>query len=259
MESMNQWKPLDYDRKLGFVSEYGKDLLSLLNPQKHETILDLGCGTGDLTSEIAASGAEVIGLDASSAMIERARAKYPEISFRTGDAQRFDTDRLYDAVFSNAALHWMKNAENAAQSVIQALKPGGRFVAEFGGAGNVGAIVRAIVGVLTRDYGIDAAARNPWYFPTPAEYAALLERQGFIVRLLVYFDRPTKLPDGQKGMLSWLSQFGGPFFAGLTAEQIGDACGKISREVLGSLWKDGAVYADYKRLRVVAEKPAAAN
>ncbi|MWV46757.1 methyltransferase domain-containing protein [Paenibacillus sp. HJL G12] len=259
MESHNQWQPLSYDQKLGFVSEYGKGLVTLLNPVQGEMILDLGCGTGDLTYEISQSGAKVIGMDASAEMIGRAREKYPEIEFFIGDAQHFEIQSQVDAVFSNAALHWMKNAPGAVECVWNALNPGGRFIAEFGGAHNVSTIVNAITDVLTGDYGMDAAARNPWYFPSPAEYASLLEQQGFIVRLMCYFDRPTRLQDGQDGMLSWLAQFGDDFFRGMEPEEIRKTCLKIGEKVRGTLWHDGAIYADYKRLRVIAEKPATSS
>lgn len=255
MDSKNQWQPDSYDQKLGFVSEYGKDLLSLLNPGEHEVILDLGCGTGDLTRDIARTGAKVLGMDASAEMIARAKEKYPEMVFQVGDAQCFSLEIPCDAVFSNAALHWMRDAGGVVRSVWNALKPGGRFIAEFGGAGNVGTIVQAITEVLTAEYGIDAEARNPWYFPSPGEYSSLLEQQGFVVRLLYYFDRPTRLQDGRDGMLSWLAQFGDDFFQGLKPEEIQEACRKIGTKVQGDLWRDGAIYADYKRLRVVAEKP----
>lgn len=255
MDSLNQWQPLSYDQKLGFVSEYGKDLLSLLNPRKDELILDLGCGTGDLTYEISRSGAKVVGMDASAEMIGHAREKYPSLEFRIDDAQKFRLDSRCDAVFSNATLHWMKDAEGVARSVWNALKPGGRFIAEFGGADNVSNIVNAITDVLTAEYGINAAARNPWYFPSPGEYSSLLERQGFTIRLVYYFERPTRLHDGQDGMLSWLAQFGDDFFLGLSPDEIREACIRIGEKVHGNLWRDGAIHADYKRLRIAAEKP----
>lgn len=256
MKSINQWQPDDYDRQLGFVSEYGKDVLALLKPQRHETILDLGCGTGDLTHDISRSGARVIGMDASADMVRRAEEKFPGIDFRIGDAQRFDLDVAFDAVFSNAAFHWMKDAEGVLRSVWHALKPGGRLVAEFGGKDNVRAIVNAMTEVLTAEYGIDAASRNPWYFPSPAEYTLLLERQGYTVRLVHYFDRPTKLQGGFEGLLGWLAQFGDDFFQGLSPEQIRAACVRISEKAMGSLSADGVVHADYRRLRIIAEKPA---
>lgn len=255
MSSINQWQPEDYDQKLGFVSEYGKEIVTLLNPQKNELILDLGCGTGDLTYEISRSGAKIHGVDASADMIRKAQDKYPSLHFDIADGQQFHTEVLYDAVFSNAALHWMKDANGVIQSVCHALRPGGRFVAEFGGKDNVKTIVDAMIDVLTEEYGIDAAARNPWYFPSIGEYCVLLERQGFTVRLAHYFNRPTKLQDGEQGLLSWLAQFGDDFFQGFTAGEISHICRIVSRRVNSKLWHDDAVYADYKRIRVIAEKP----
>lgn len=118
------WKAHDYDRQLSFVSAYGKGVVELLAPQPGERILDLGCGTGDLANEISASGAHVTGMDDSAEMIERAKSKYPGLTFLAGDGENFDTESPYDAVFSNAALHWMKDAGGVVRSVYGALKPG---------------------------------------------------------------------------------------------------------------------------------------
>lgn len=255
MNSIHQWLPDSYDRKLGFVSGYGKDLIGLLEPAGHESILDLGCGTGDLTYEIAQCGASVTGMDSSRKMIEKAAAKFPGIRFILGDGQSFQTDAEYDAVFSNAALHWMKDAAQVAQGVWNALKPGGRLVAEFGGQGNVDTIIQAIGEVLAEDYGINADDRHPWYFPSIGEYSSLLEEQGFIVRLGHHFDRPTKLQDGEQGIEQWLANFAGDFFRGFTAEETAATCSRIRSIVAPKLWKDGSVYADYKRLRIIAYKP----
>ncbi|MEK3884555.1 methyltransferase domain-containing protein [Paenibacillus sp. PL2-23] len=255
MNSMNQWQPDEYDHQLGFISEYGMELLDWLQPKRGESILDLGCGTGDLTFEIAQSGASVMGMDASVDMIRRAKEKIPDILFHVGDGQQFNVDIPMDAVFSNAAFHWMKDAEGVLHSVWQALKPGGRLVAEFGGKDNVKAIVNAMTDVLTAQYGIDAASRNPWFFPSLAQYCQLLESQGFTVRAAHYFERPTRLPEGRAGMLGWLAQFGDDFFQGLSQDEIHAACSRISDKAMETLSKGDEVYADYRRLRVIAEKP----
>ncbi|WP_145049883.1 MULTISPECIES: class I SAM-dependent methyltransferase [Paenibacillus] len=255
MQSLNQWKADEYDNKLAFVSGYGKNLISWLQPKKGEYILDLGCGTGDLTHEISLYEVEIVGIDASSDMIRRARDKYPHLEFREGDAHHFETNRLFDAVFSNAALHWMRDPQLVVRSIWNALKPGGRFVAEFGGKGNVAIIVHALEEVIERSKGMDASARNPWYFPTIGEYSSLLEKQGFMVRQAYHYDRPTKLSDGEQGIEGWLSQFGGDYFQGLNTEQIQEICLETSKRVVPQLWKEDAIYADYKRLRVEAVKP----
>jgi len=255
MKSINLWQADDYDHKLAFVSGYGKSIISWLQPQKGERILDLGCGTGDLTHEIAMSQAEVVGMDASPNMIQRARKKFPEITFVEGDGHRFEASKPYDAIFSNAALHWMKNPGLVVESIWKALKPGGRLVAEFGGKGNVQTIVNALEAVLEQKTGIHAADRNPWYFPTIGEYSSILEERGFLVRQAYHYDRPTQLQDGEKGIEVWLAHFGGDYFAGLSKELIEEVCLETSKIVLPKLWIDDAIYADYKRLRVEAVKP----
>lgn len=252
--SEQAWKAYDYDRQLSFVSAYGKGVVELLAPQPGERILDLGCGTGDLAYEISATGAYVTGMDYSAEMIERAKSKYPGLSFLTGDGENFETEKPYDAVFSNAALHWMKDAAGVVRSVHGALKPGGRFVAEFGGKGNIDGIYQALKTVFADHYGIDADTRNPWYFPSLGQYASLLESQGFRVHIAHHFDRPTKLPEGKDGMKYWLQHFSDHFFAGFSAGEKDKAIARISQAAQTTLWHEDAFYADYRRLRVFAEK-----
>ncbi|WP_282937041.1 class I SAM-dependent methyltransferase [Paenibacillus sp. RC67] len=250
-ENRQQWNASFYDTKIGFVSRLGKGGVELLAPRPGERILDLGCGTGDLADEIARLGADCRGIDSSQEMVDQARSKYPELQFDTADAHTFRLQEKFDAVFSNAALHWMKQPEQVIGSVQLALRKGGRFVAEFGGSGNVERIYRAIAEVLKRD-GIDAEERNPWYFPTIGEYSGLLEQHGFEVRYMELFDRPTELVDGEQGMIHWLNTFAGMFFVGLTEEHKREAyiqCCSILRQELfnGSYWT-----ADYRRLRFAA-------
>ncbi|CAI6082888.1 class I SAM-dependent methyltransferase [Cohnella sp. JJ-181] len=255
MSSNQVWQSDHYDRKLGFVSELGKDVVRLLNPVKDEHILDLGCGTGDLAYEINQAGAHVTGMDFSKEMIGEARRKYPQIPFFVGDGEYFTVDSKYDAVFSNAALHWMKKPRAVIAGVWNHLKPGGRFVAEFGGKGNVETIVQAIGEVLREDFDTDADKLNPWYFPSIAEYSALLEQQGFRVAYAAHFDRPTQIQDHEQGLHHWLNGFAGHFFIALTQAQRQAACEKIAVKARNELFRDGSWYADYKRLRVMAIKP----
>ncbi|WP_235599581.1 class I SAM-dependent methyltransferase [Paenibacillus amylolyticus] len=255
MKSLNQWRADEYDNQLAFVSGYGKNLISWLQPQKGEYILDLGCGTGDLTYEISLAEAEVVGMDASPDMIRRAREKFPDIEFMEGDGHQFETNRPYDAVFSNAALHWMRNPRLVVDSIWKSLKPGGRFVAEFGGKGNVQIIVDALEEVVERNTGIRASERNPWYFPSIGEYSYILEQSGFVVRQAYHYDRPTRLVDGEQGIVGWLAHFGGDYFAGISHDEIQKICHETSQIVLPHLWKEDAMYADYKRLRMEAVKP----
>jgi SAM-dependent methyltransferase len=253
--STNRWQSDFYDAKLDFVSQLGKGVVDLLDPKPGETVLDLGCGTGDLAHEIAGRGATVLGMDISPGMIEAARKKYPGLHFFVGDGERFSLEHQVDAVFSNAALHWMTKPDRVAACVWDALKPGGRFVAELGGQGNVETVIRGIVRVLERDFGIDAEKRHPWYFPSIGQYSTLLEQQGFRVTYAAHFDRPTIMKDGENGLRLWLDGFAEPFFAGLAPAEREAAVRGIEDEVRDALFRDGAWHIDYKRLRVAAVKP----
>jgi trans-aconitate methyltransferase len=253
-EFKNKWDATHYDNKLSFVSALGKSMLELLAPQSGERILDVGCGTGDLASEIAAAGAEPVGIDLSAEMIERARQKYPSIRFDVANAETFRTTERYDAVFSNAALHWMKRPADVIESIWLALRPGGRFVAEFGGKGNVEGIVEAIAKVL-HGKGILAEERNPWYFPSIGEYSALLEKQGFRVVIAIHFDRPTPLGDGERGLENWLDAFAGNFFYDLSEAEKRKAYQEIADILKPRMYAENGWIADYSRIRVVARKP----
>ncbi|WP_409342010.1 class I SAM-dependent methyltransferase [Paenibacillus sp. MBLB4367] len=252
-----KWNAQQYDKKLAFVSQLGSELIELLGPLEEKRILDLGCGTGDLAQRLAEGGAFVYGIDASPEMIARARNKYPGLRFETTDGQLFALEEKVDAVFSNAALHWMKRPADVIGCVMAALKPGGRFVAEFGGAGNVAAIRHSIRDALAAQ-GIDAAARCPWYFPTVGEYASLLGQAGFIVRMALHWDRPTQLADGENGFRDWLDAFAGAFFAGMSETAKREAYANAEEAARSKLFDaaSGVWTADYKRLRIVAEKPA---
>lgn len=255
MGSIHEWKPELYDDKLGFVSQYGKGILGILNVQQGEKVLDLGCGTGDLSHEISQLGASVIGMDLSKEMMKRARNKYPEINFIHGNAENFLLDEPVNAVFSNAALHWIKNAESVISSVWNALENGGRFVAEFGGKGNVEMIVKSITDVLSQDYAVDANELNPWYFPSIGEYSQLLEQQGFRVTYAVHFDRPTQLEDGENGLDHWLNGLAADvFFKDFSESEKKRIFTKVAIHARDSLFNGESWIADYKRIRVVAFK-----
>ncbi|MED4784617.1 class I SAM-dependent methyltransferase [Brevibacillus choshinensis] len=253
MSQTKQWDASHYDEKMNFVSHYGRGLIDWLQPVSGERILDLGCGTGDLTAKLAETGAHVMGFDFSPDMIEAARSKYPHLSFAIADAHAFRSDEQFDAIFSNAALHWMQRPEKVAESVWLALAPGGRFVAEFGGKGNCEQVVAALRVALGRK-GISADERNPWYFPSIGEYTSLLERQGFRVVLSSHIDRPTLMPDGDGGLRHWLNSFCSPFFTGLSDREIDEICAAVSEIARPTLFRDGQWFVDYKRIRVIANK-----
>ncbi|MEH2074720.1 MAG: methyltransferase domain-containing protein [Nostoc sp.] len=249
----NSWDAALYQDKHAFVWQYGEDLLKFLNPQPGESILDLGCGTGQLTEKIAQAGAEVMGVDFAPEMIEKARENYPHIRFDVADARNFQVDKPLDAVFSNAVLHWVKEADRAIASIHQSLKPGGRFVAEFGGKGNVQAIATALESALEA-INIPAQALNPWYFPSIGEYASLLEQQGFDVIHAMLFARPTPLAEGEAGMANWIQMFASPFLAGLSDEQQIQVIRVVQEYLKPMLYQQGVWTADYRRIRIVAIK-----
>jgi trans-aconitate methyltransferase len=241
------WDAARYQDQHSFVWRYGASLLELLRPEPGERILDLGCGTGQLTSEIARSGAQVTGLDNSADMLAEARKNYPELPFVLGDAAAFDIPGPFDAVFSNAALHWVKDADGAAQSIARALGPGGRFVAEFGGKGNIASVQAALRAVL----GPGADQQSPWYYPSIGEYTSILERHGLEVRNASLFHRPTPLA-GENGMDHWLRMFTGSYLRQFSSQQVDDIVRQLVDHLRPVLYRDGVWTVDYRRLRVVA-------
>jgi trans-aconitate methyltransferase len=247
--AQQEWNSALYDQKHSFVYEYGQDLLNLLQPQPNELVLDLGCGTGHLTAQLAQAGARVIGLDHSAQMLETARQQYPQLEFVQGDASAFSLPEACDAIFSNAVLHWVTPAAEAVACIARALKPGGRFVAEFGGHGNVANIVAAVQSVVASH--TQAEVRHPWYYPSIGEYVALLEAHGLEARQAFLFDRFTKL-EGEDGMRNWLTMFAESMFVDLPTVAKETALDEIEARLRPTNFRDGVWYADYRRLRVVA-------
>lgn len=249
-----EWDPSLYNDKHSFVYQYGADVVALLDPKKDERIVDVGCGSGQLTYQIAQSGASVIGIDSSAQMIDTAKSKFPGIDFFVMDASAFNFDEPFDAVFSNATLHWVLNKEAAAQCIYNALKQGGRLVAEFGGKGNVQTIVRALCKSLKANGFTKNAEKKVWYFPSAGEYSTLLEKHGFRVTMAQHFDRLTELSDHKHGIKDWLEMFGSPYLEGLTVEEKSKIKKEVAESIKDKLFIDGKWYANYKRLRVIAIK-----
>ncbi|MGH9695017.1 MAG: class I SAM-dependent methyltransferase, partial [Bryobacteraceae bacterium] len=187
-----EWDAELYEARHGFVWRFGEGVVEFLNPQPGERILDVGCGTGQLTAKIAAAGADVVGVDASPAMIGQARQNYPQLRFALADAAALTYENEFDAVFSNAALHWMLDRAAVVAGIARALKQGGRMVAEFGGKGNIRILESAIEKVSAKYHGGEAPKKRT-YFPALGEYSALLEAHGLEVRSAQLFDRPTPL------------------------------------------------------------------
>jgi trans-aconitate methyltransferase len=248
---MDQWNADLYKAKHAFVFEYGNSLIDWLQPQSGETILDLGCGTGELTAQLAQKGAIVTGMDASPAMIESASAHFPDIAFKVADATTFSFPQQFDGIFSNATLHWVREKEKAIERMYAQLKKGGRLVIEMGGKGNVQQILTALEKAMQqRGHSYEPF----WYFPSPAEYTTLLEKAGFKIDRVHFFDRPSKLVNPETGISDWLEMFGGHFFASIPEKDKGAILQQVQHELAPQLMKEGELYADYVRLRVAATK-----
>ncbi|MFS0838790.1 class I SAM-dependent methyltransferase [Paenibacillus sp. 1P03SA] len=230
----------------------GAGVLSLLQPQPGERILDIGCGNGDLMSEIAAAGAIPAGIDVSQEMVKRARQKHPGLDFQVGDASRYRTGARYDAVVSHAALHWIKDAPAAARTIWLALRDGGRFVAEFAGSGNVAVLTTAIEKALV-EHGYAWEGRNPWYLPTIGQYAGLLEQTGFRVTLAQHFDKPTPLKR-ENGLRFWLDSFAEHFFPDVTPADKASIYAAVEVQAAPRLLREGQWTLDTSRLRIEAVK-----
>jgi trans-aconitate methyltransferase len=241
------WDTAAYAATGRFVADLAGGLVELLSPLAGEAILDLGCGDGALTEKIAATGAVVTGADASTAMVAAARARGLNVVEVSATEMKFDSE--FDAVFSNAALHWMPDAKAVLAAVHRALKPGGRFVAEMGGMGNIAAIRVALQAVLAK-YGIDAEKVAASFYPSPAHYRRLLEAAGFEVRSIELIPRPTPLP---AGMASWLNTFRNGVLDLLGAEDRARAVAETVELLKPALCdSDGSWTADYVRLRFAA-------
>jgi trans-aconitate 2-methyltransferase len=246
---MNTWDPALYQDKHAFVWQYGQDLIGLLTPRPGERILDVGCGPGQLTAQIAAAGAEVTGIDSSPAMIAEARKNYPKLRFDLMDAARMPYDRQFHAVFSNAALHWVRDAGAAAAGMARALMPGGRLVVEFGGKGNVQQLQDAIF-QAAKAFHLKIP-ENVWFYPGIGEYAGMLERHGLEVNFATLFDRPTALTGGLE---DWIAMFRGSLLAGMPEERREAFVRQVEEYAKPALWRDGQWFADYRRLRITAKR-----
>jgi len=245
----NTWDAKDYDSAHSYVWRLGEGVVELLAPRAGERVLDVGCGTGHLTARIAESGAIVEGIDASAEMVAAARANYPALAFRVADATTFEVERPVDAVFSNATLHWVRDADAVAGRIARALRRGGRFVAEFGGAGNAREVSRAIAAGLAAVGAPAFETLSPWYFPTIAAYAGVLERAGLEVTFATLFDRPTTV---EAGIRSWVEMYGGMFLGAVGAGRREDFLAAVEEAGRGTLFREGKWVVDYRRIRVVA-------
>ena len=248
-----KWNTTLYNDKHSFVTKYGEDLIGWLHPKNGERILDLGCGTGQLTFEISESGAEVVGMDNSPEMIEKAKANYPHLQFEVRDATNFQFDEKFDGVFSNATLHWINDQKNAIKCIYDNLKKGGRFVFEMGGKRNIERISKAIEKAMIDEGFEDTLTKVFWFYPSVAEYATLLEQQGFTVASALYFERDTVLT-GEDGMKNWINMFASFIFKKISKEQAEKVIERAVKYLTATNYRGGVWYADYVRLRMKAIK-----
>ena len=249
MQTSQVWDPDRYARNARFVSELGAPVVELLAPRPGERILDLGCGDGVLSAKLAAMGCDVIGVDASEAQVQATKKRGVEA--QVVDAEQLTFEGEFDAVFSNAALHWMRKPDAVIDSVWRALRPGARFVAEMGGYGCVEKIKSALVQALDRR-GIDGQARNPWYFPTVEDYSARLAKRGFTIQYIALIPRPTALPGD---VTAWLETFAQNFSATLPLDERPAYLAEVQETLRPELCDAQDKWtADYVRLRFAAKK-----
>jgi trans-aconitate methyltransferase len=244
------WDPRQYAERARFVSDLGMPVVDLLAPRGGERILDLGCGDGILTRKLVDLGCDVVGVDGSADMVRAAAAQGLDARLMDGRALSFDQE--FDAVFSNAALHWMGPPAPVFEGVWKALRPGGRFVGECGGHGNVATILAALEAAISARGG-DPKRLNPWYYASVEEYEALAARVGFRVESIALFPRPTPLPGS---LVDWLETFAKAFTFAVPAEEghalLEDVSARCEPALRG---RDGHWTADYVRLRFALTKP----
>ena len=247
-----QWDAGKYAQNFAFVPKYGEALLALITPETANTVLDLGCGGGALTEQLVQAGYAVCGMDADAEQLKLARQRCPNVRFFQGDATDFSLETPVDAVFSNAVLHWIdrERQPDALRCISRALRAGGQFVFEMGGAG-CGAQIHS---ALRRAFeGRGFAYHMPFYFPTIGEYAPLLEQAGLRVTYATLFDRPTPLA-GEQGMEGWIKMFVKVPFLPLPKAQAEEIIREAVEALRPSLYQNGVWTADYVRLRCKAEK-----
>lgn len=246
---IQSWSPQLYERHARFVGDLAEDVVKLLDPQPGERILDIGCGDGYLTEKLASYGARLVGVDFSETLVEAAKKRGVDARHGNGEELWFEAE--FDGAFSNAAMHWMLRAAETASGVFRALKPGGRFVGEFAGAGNAQIIRREVHEALERR-GIDSSAVDPWYLPSEDEYRDVLSKSGFEVKYVSLFDRPVVI---DYPLEKWIQTFGSPYIRALKglseSEFLAEVSDRAKHELLGP---DGKWTIDYTRIRFVAVK-----
>lgn len=242
------WNAENYRQGFSFVPSYGADVMQLLTVPQGSRVVDLGCGNGRLTAQLADAGYNVTGIDASESMLRLAREEYPSLRFEQGNAVTFHLGEPADAIFSNAVLHWIDadQQEQMLHNVASNLRVGGEFVFEFGGYGCAEAVHRTLETIF-KEHG--RVYPRVFYFPTIGEYAPLVERAGMRVEYAILFDRPTPQQDGRTAA-DWIRMFDVAPFAGIPEDETADIIAEADRRLEPRLCHDGTWYIDYVRIRM---------
>lgn len=248
-----QWDAERYETHHGFVARYGQSLLDEAGDLRGRHVLDLGCGTGALSAELAGHGALVTGVDSSAVMTAKARALHPGLAFLEMDACELPWKDVFDLVFSNAVFHWISRQDRLLAAVFSALRPGGALLCEFGGRGNI-ARMQGTFQAAARAHGHEC--RSAFFFPDREEYLALLEGAGFTNCAVRVYDRPTPLQEGRAGLRHWALQFFAADLDSMPPPTRQAVLADMERRLESMAWDGVRWTADYRRIRVVARKPA---
>ncbi len=244
---MSEWNAELYDNKHNFVAEYGKGLLEFV--PKNKTVLDLGCGTGILTAQLADFSKSVVGVDSSENMIKKAENQYRNIDFFVCDALDLPFEKQFDVVFSNAVFHWINDHNRLLQNIKKALKPGGMLICEFGAKGNIQIIENAFF-TACKDLGYEFSPE--FNFPTSEHFADLLKNNGFVTDKIYDYDRPTPLKDNENGLANWIRQFFASELEIMPLEMQNEIIKNTENLTRKKLWNKTEWVADYRRLRAIA-------
>ncbi len=244
-----EWNSTLYDKKHDFVAEYGKGLLEFVPQNTKQTILDLGCGKGTLTAQLAKLCNKIVGVDASQNMIDKAKEEFSDIEFKVCNALALPFEKEFDVVFSNAVFHWISDHDALLKNIHKALKPQGVLVCEFGASGNIATIESAFAEACNSlGYGYKAK----FNFPTAEDFGKLLKRNGFVIDRIYEYDRPTVLKDEEQGLVNWMKQFFVSELEVMPEHVQAMVFEKVEGLTRGALWNGAEWVADYRRLRAIA-------
>ena len=246
---MSEWNAVLYDNKHDFVAEYGKGLLEFVPENKNQSILDLGCGTGTLTSQLFKFADTIIGVDSSASMIAKAKEQYSDIQFVVCDALDLPFEKQFDVVFSNAVFHWIADHNTLLNQVHKVLKPNGLLVCEFGANGNIATIENAFKSAC-RDFQYKYTPR--FNFPTTGDFSDLLKKNNFVIDKIYDYNRPTPLKDNERGLANWMKQFFSADLERMSEKVQNEIIKKVEQLTKQSLWNGNEWIADYRRLRAIA-------